>query len=61
MHFEDSICFGSWEAMPLPRDFLTGISEIAGDGKGLVLVTGALAAKWLFLWFRYRQRIFLGL
>lgn len=41
--------------------FLTGVAEFVGDGKNLVLVTGALAAKWLFLWFLYRQRIFLRL
>ncbi len=41
--------------------FLTGISQSVGDWKALVLVAGALAAKWLFLLFLYRQRIFLRL
>lgn len=41
--------------------FLTGISQSVGDWKTLVLVAGSLAAKWLFLLFLYRQRIFLRL
>ncbi len=41
--------------------FLTGISQSVGDWRNLVLVAGALAAKWLFLLFLYRQRIFLRL
>jgi len=39
--------------------FLTGIAELSGDGKTMVLVAGSLLAKWLFLWFLYRQRVFL--
>ncbi len=41
--------------------FLTGLSQWVGDGKALVLVAGSLIAKWLFLLFLYRQRIFLRL
>lgn len=41
--------------------FLTGVSESSGNLNTLILVTGALAAKWLFLWFLYRQRIYLRL
>ena len=41
--------------------FLTGISQSVGNWKALVLVSGAFAAKWLFLLFLYRQRIFLRL
>ncbi len=41
--------------------FLTGTAQSVGDWKTLVLVAGALAAKWLFLLFLYRQRIFLRL
>ena len=45
----------------LAKFFLTGVSELSGNASVLVLVTGALAAKWLFLWYLYRQRIFLRL
>ena len=45
----------------MAKFFLTGASELAGNANVLVLVSGALAAKWLFLWFLYRQRIFLRL
>lgn len=41
--------------------FLTGVSQFVGDWKALVLIAGALAAKWLFLLFLYRQKIFLRL
>ena len=41
--------------------FLNGFAELAGDWTTLILVTGTLIAKWLFLWFLYRQRIFLRL
>ena len=41
--------------------FLTGVSQLVGDWKTVILVAGALAAKWLFLLFLYRQRIFLRL
>ena len=45
----------------MAKFFFTGASELAGNANVLVLVSGALAAKWLFLWFLYRQRIFLRL
>ena len=45
----------------LTKFFLSGVSDLAGNANVLVLVTGALAAKWLFLWYLYRQRIFLRL
>ena len=41
--------------------FLTGFSQCVCDWKTLVLVTGAFVAKWLFLLFLYKQRIFLRL
>jgi predicted acyltransferase len=41
--------------------FLTGVSQSVGGWKSLVLIAGALGAKWLFLLFLYRQRIFLRL
>jgi predicted acyltransferase len=39
--------------------FLTGVSEHAGVIGPLVLASGVLLVKWLFLWFLYRHRIFL--
>jgi len=41
--------------------FLTGVANLAGAWRQLILVAGSLVAKWLFLWFLYRQRIFLRL
>jgi predicted acyltransferase len=38
--------------------FLRGVANHVGLLKPLVLLAGALAARWLFLWFLYRHRIF---
>jgi len=38
--------------------FLHGIANHVGLLKPLVLLSGALAARWLFLWFLYRHKIF---
>ena len=38
--------------------FLSGLAENAGLLAPLILPLGALAVKWLFLWFLYRHRIF---
>jgi predicted acyltransferase len=38
--------------------FLVGVSQHAGILGPLILALGALMAKWLFLWFLYRHRIF---
>ena len=37
---------------------LSGLAEHAGRVAPLILAVGALAVKWLFLWFLYRHRIF---
>jgi predicted acyltransferase len=39
--------------------FLHGLATRAGLYKSLLLISGALAARWLFLWFLYRHKIFL--
>jgi hypothetical protein len=39
--------------------FLAGLSQHAGIIGPLVLASGVLLVKWLFLWFLYRHRIFL--
>jgi len=41
--------------------FLSGTAELSGDWSGVVLVAGSLTAKWLFLYYLYRNRIFLRL
>lgn len=41
--------------------FLSGIAELSGDWSTVVLATGTLLAKWLFLYYLYRNRIFLRL
>ena len=41
--------------------FVQGIREHSGLFQPLVLPLGALALKWLLLWFLYRRRIFLRL
>jgi len=38
--------------------FLSGVAANAGPIAPLVLPLGALAVKWLFLWFLYRHKIF---
>jgi predicted acyltransferase len=38
--------------------FLRGLANHAGLLKPLILVVGALAARWVFLWFLYRHKIF---
>ncbi len=42
----------------IARFFLGGLSEHAGAVAPLVLPLGALMARWLFLWFLYRHRVF---
>ena len=41
--------------------FLSGTAELSGDWSSVVLVAGSLVAKWLFLYYLYRNRIFLRL
>ncbi len=41
--------------------FLSGTAELCGDWATVVLVAGSLFAKWLFLYYLYRNRIFLRL
>ncbi|HEY6564008.1 MAG TPA: hypothetical protein VIY86_05895, partial [Pirellulaceae bacterium] len=43
----------------LSNFFLGGLARLSGDWNTVVLLTGTLLAKWLFLWYLYRQRIFL--
>jgi predicted acyltransferase len=38
--------------------FLSGLAEHVGQIAPLILPLGALAVKWMFLWFLYRHRIF---
>jgi predicted acyltransferase len=38
--------------------FLSGLAENAGQIAPLILPLGALAVKWMFLWFLYRHRVF---
>ncbi len=42
----------------IARFFLTGVAENLEMFEPLILPFGALLAKWLFLWFLYRYRIF---
>ncbi len=39
--------------------FLQGLANFVGLYQPLLLLSGALAARWLFLWFLYRHKIFL--
>jgi predicted acyltransferase len=39
--------------------FVGGLANHAGAGRELLLAASILAAKWLFLYFLYRQKIFL--
>ena len=41
--------------------FLSGLAELSGDWSSVVLVAGSLLAKWLFLYYLYRNKIFLRL
>jgi len=42
--------------------FLGGLAELSGaPWNVMIIVSGTLAAKWLFLWFLYRQKLFLRL
>jgi predicted acyltransferase len=50
---DDVIDFGR-----IAEFFLRGLANHAGLYKTLVLLAGALAARWLFLWFLYRHKIF---
>jgi predicted acyltransferase len=38
--------------------FLQGIAQHAGVYAALLLPLGAFAARWLFLWFLYRHKVF---
>jgi predicted acyltransferase len=38
---------------------VAGIAHLAGSYRALLLACSALAVKWLFLYFLYRQKIFL--
>lgn len=39
--------------------FCGGLASLAGDWKSVVLGAGVIAVKWAFLWFLWRQRVFL--
>ena len=41
--------------------FLSGTAELSGDWSSVVLTVGSLSAKWMFLYYLYRNRIFLRL
>lgn len=41
--------------------FLSGTAELSGDWSSVVLTAGSLSAKWMFLYYLYRNRIFLRL
>ena len=45
----------------ISKFFLSGVSELSGDGKRLVILGGVLLLKWALLIFLYRHRIFLRL
>ena len=42
----------------IAKFFLDGVAHHAGVLAALLLPLGALAARWLFLWFLYRHRVF---
>jgi predicted acyltransferase len=39
--------------------FLGGIVSLSGDLGPIITLVGVITAKWLFLWFLYRQKLFL--
>ena len=41
--------------------FLTGAARLSGSGGDLLLEAGSMGAKWLFLYYLYRNRMFLRL
>lgn len=43
----------------MSKFFLAGIAGLCGDSSRTILLAGAIAAKWLFLYFLYRQKVFL--
>jgi len=45
----------------IARFFLNGLATHWSEYRNLILASGTLLAKWLFLWFLYRHRIFLRL
>jgi predicted acyltransferase len=45
----------------ISKFFFSGVSELSGDGKRLVILGGVLLLKWALLIFLYRHRIFLRL
>ncbi len=42
----------------IAKFFFLGVAEVVGLFGPLILLFGVLLAKWLFLWFLHRQRIF---
>jgi predicted acyltransferase len=41
--------------------FLTGVARLSGSGGDFLLEAGSMGAKWLFLYYLYRNRVFLRL
>jgi predicted acyltransferase len=39
--------------------FLEGVANLSGDLGPVIILAGVIMAKWLFLWFLYRQKVFL--
>lgn len=39
--------------------FLGGVATTSGDWNRVILLTGAIVFKWLFLWFLYQKKVFL--
>jgi predicted acyltransferase len=45
----------------ISKYFLGGVASLSGEAGPTLLIAGSLAAKWLFLWYLYRQKVFLRL
>ena len=43
----------------ISKFFLGGPARLSGELGNVVLATGVVTAEWLWLWFLYRQRVFL--
>jgi predicted acyltransferase len=43
----------------ISKFFLGGTARLCGEFGLIVLIAGAVLAKWIWLWFLYRQRVFL--
>jgi len=41
--------------------FLTGVARLSGSGGDFLIEAGSMGAKWLFLYYLYRNRVFLRL